>query len=248
MEFMKMKKKYNWINFVLACISFGFLFLSACKKDDYLVDGGKAKANYDGTILDYLKSRPDYFKELVEVIDYADMNDVLESKEVTFFAPTDWSINKSLKRLSDYRYNFLGQDSVTNIRQVKPEVWKELLSLYIVEDKYIAKDIPQLDTLLMDSYPGQAFVSYNGRPMNIGLVYNDANGIRYAGYRQMLYSYVNNFVDKDMVNAYIATSDIQPKNGAIHVIRFTDHDFGFNVRNFIEKAIAGGITDNVKKQ
>jgi len=233
------KKIMNGCVAILACI----LFLSSCQDDSYLRDGGKANPEFNGTVLDFLKSRPDLFTELVDVIEYADMEEVFEKEQITFFAPTDFSIDKSMERLNYYWYNLQGQDSVTNIKQVKPEVWKELLSLYIVEDKYIAKDIPQLDTTAMAAYPGQAYVSYGGKPMNIGLVYHDANGIKYAGYRQILYAYVNDFVENDMTNAYVATSDIQPRNGAVHVIRFIDHDFGFNDDLFISKAIAAGIAD-----
>src|SRR5690606_34718794 len=166
-----------------------------------------------------------------------------EKQQITCFARTECSIDKSMERLNYYWYNLQGQDSVTNIKQVKPEVWKELLSMYIVKDKYLAKDIPQLDTTAMAAYPGQAYISYNGRTMNIGLVHHDANGIKYAGYRQLVYSYVNDFVENDLTNAYVATSDIQPSNGVVHVIRLTDHKFGFNEATFISKAIAAGIED-----
>lgn len=221
-----------------------FIILSlglSCQKKDYLDDGGTAHSTYDGTVLDFLESRPDLFKDLIEVIHYSEMEDIFQKDEITFFAPTDWSIRRSMEGLNDYNYNLQGKDSVTQITQVKPEVWRELLSLYIIEDRYIAKDIPQLDTVAMDAYPGQAFVSYNERPMNMGLVYHDANGIKYAGYRQLLYSYVNDFVNDDLTNAYVATSDIQPKNGVVHVLRFIDHDFGFNQSVFISEAIAAGI-------
>lgn len=241
---MKRYKKYNkkLINgffAFLACI----LFLGSCQDDSYLYDGGKADPQFNGTVLDFLKSRPDYFKELVNVIAYAGMNDVFEKEQVTFFAPTDFSIHKSMELLNSYWYNVLGNDSITNINQVKPEVWKELLSLYLIRGKYVAKDIQQLDTTAMDAYSGQAYISYGGRAMNIGLVHHDANGIKYAGYRQLLYSYVNDFVENDMINAYVATSDIQPRNGVVHVIRLTDHKFGFSEQIFISKAIAAGITD-----
>jgi len=237
-----MKKHNELVKMIMVALLCLPLFLS-CQDESYLHDGGKGHAEFDGTVLDFLRSRPDYFQELVEVIEYAGMEDVFQSDEITFFAPTDWSIDESMESLNYYWYNLQGRDSVTSISQIKPEVWRELLSLYIVKDRYLAKDIPQMDTIAMDAYPGQAYVSYNGLSMNIGLVYHDANGIKYAGYRQLLYSYVNNFVEKDMTHAYVATSDIQPVNGVVHVIRFIDHTFGFNEQLFISKAIAAGISE-----
>lgn len=235
-----MKKKFSSIYLLFLAVS-GLFWAISCQDKSYLEDGGKAKATYDGTVMEFLESRPDLFRELVEVIRYAGMENTFQSEEITFFAPTDWSVRRSMEGLNYYWYNLQGKDSVSQISQVKPEVWKELLSLYVVPEKYVAKDIPQLDTTAMDAYPGQAYVSLNGRPMNIGLVYHEANGIKYAGHRQLLYSYVNDFGSQDLTNAYVATSDIQPRNGVVHVIRLTDHFFGFNEDLFISKAIAAGI-------
>ena len=58
--------------------------------------------------------------------------------------------------------------------------------------------------------------------MNMGVVYYDANNVKYAGARQIIYSYVYDFTIGDMKNAYVATSDIQPTNGVVHVLRLTD--------------------------
>ena len=103
--------------------------------------------------------------------------------------------------------------------------------------KYCLKDIPQLDTAAVSAYPGGAYYSLAGKPMNMGVVYYDASGVKYAGPRQILYSYVNDFTSMDMINAYVASCDIQPFNGVVHVIRFTNHNFGFDREIFVQKAI-----------
>jgi hypothetical protein len=237
-----MKKNITSWKFIVS-IFLGLFGMGSCEDDSYLIDKGISNPYYDGTVWDYLNSRPDYFEKLVDVIEWADMEGVFKDSTITFFAPTDWSINNSLNRLNYYWYNYEGKDSITDIRQVNPEVWRDILSLYIIKDKYLLKDIPQIDTTAMSAYPGQAYVSYNGRPMNIGVVYANAGDVKYVGYRQLIYSYVYDFADNDMKNAYIATSDLQPTNGAIHVIRFTNHTFGFNTRDFITKAITSGISE-----
>src|SRR5690606_18567533 len=114
------KKIMNGWVAILDCV----LFLSSCQDDSYMSDGGKANPEFNGTVLDFLQSRADLFTELVDVIEYADMEEVFEKEQITFFAPTDFSIDKSMERLNYYWYNLQGQDSVTNIKQVKPEVWK----------------------------------------------------------------------------------------------------------------------------
>ena len=103
------------------------------------------------------------------------------------------------------------------------------------------KDIPQIDTTAIAAYPGQAFLSYGQQPMNMGVVYYDANNVKYAGARQIIYSYVYDFTIGDMKNAYVATSDIQPTNGVVHVLRLTDHAFGFEPYLFATKAINATI-------
>lgn len=219
------------------CVAFA---LTNCQDESYLIDTGVHDPNFDGSIMQYLESRPDYFSKTVQVIKIAGLEDVLDKETVTFFAPTDWSIDNSVNRLSSYLYQN-GGDSIKDYRQIKPSVWREFLSMYIVPDKYLLKDIPQLDTLMVSSYPGQAYYSYGGRPMNMGVVYSDANGVKYAGSRQILYSYISDFATMDMKNAYVATCNIEPRNGAVHVIRFTDHAFGFYPEVFRRRALAEGI-------
>jgi len=78
-------------------------------------------------------------------------------------------------------------------------------------------------------------------PMNMGVVYYDAASVKYAGARQILYSYVYDFTTMDMVNAYVSSCDIQPYNGVVHVIRFTDHYFGFDRDRFLESVVNAGV-------
>lgn len=144
-------------------IGFGAVLLSfsaiGCQNDDYLQDGGKHNPYYNGTVLDYLEQHPDkhYFSDLVEMIHYAGMDSVFQNGEITFFAPTDWSIRFSVDYLSKKLYFTMGEDSVRDLRQIKPEVWKEFLSMYVIPGKYCLKDIPQLDTAAVSAYPGGAY-------------------------------------------------------------------------------------------
>lgn len=107
--------RYSLRNFL---IWFGAVVLSfsaiGCQNDDYLEDGGKHNPYYNGTVLDYLEQHPDkhYFSDLVEMIHYAGMDSVFQNGEITFFAPTDWSISFSVDYLSRKLYFTMGEDSV----------------------------------------------------------------------------------------------------------------------------------------
>lgn len=215
---------------------------SSCQ-DDYLEDTGTHRAEYPGTIYDYLRTFPDstYFRDLVDIIDYAGLRSTLEDSTVTFFAPTDRSIRGSVNFLSQRLYRNMGRDSIRSLRQIRPEVWRRFLSEYIIRDRYTLRDIPQIDTTKVEAYPGQGYYSLGGTPMNIGVVYYSAAGVEYAGARQIIYSYVVNPQEHEYLNAYVATCDIQPRNGVLHVLRWTDHSFAFTRQRFAAAAINEGI-------
>ncbi len=244
-----MKTKIKIMHLLIAFVLVPVL-MNNCTDDSYLKDGGTCDPNFDGTIMEFLQFKSpenepnnDYFSDLIKIIRLAGMEDVIEQDNITFFAPTNWSIRNSMNFLNRIWYQQMGQDSVKSLEQVKPQVWKEFLSMYIIEGRYRLKDIPQIDTTAIAAYPGQTYISYGGVPMNAGVVYGDARGVKYVGPRQILYSYIYDITISDMKNAYIATSDIQPRNGVVHVIRLTDHDFGFDKNNFATQAIQVGIDE-----
>lgn len=232
-------ERLNIKHIFLAIIS-SLVLLASCSKE-YYEDGGLHEAKYDGTIMQFLKSRPELFDTLVQVIGYTKYAQLLDdpSANVTFFAPTNQSIMRSMLRLNEQLY-FSGQDSTHSVSQVAPEVWEKFLGLYIYNEKYLLKDYPQVDTTNLLVYPGQGYISANGLAMNIGTFYNDVVSknsagveqvIKYAGYRQVIINYSNP----------VATSDIQPNNGVLHVLNFTKHTFGFYTYDFTLDAISKGI-------
>lgn len=233
----------------------GFLFIgfyTSCKKDHFL-DGGVHDPNFEGSILDYLDTRPELFDSLTKIIDLAGYTDLIGKEKVTLFAPTNQSIIKSMMRLNDYLYR-QGQDTVLDLSQVDASVWQEFLSLYIYRNEYVLKDFPQIDTNDLETYAGQGYLSLQEKPMNIGVLYNDVVSknsegveqvIKYAGYRQLYINYVRSFGDMNtgfgMVTAPVATSDIKPRNGVLHVLMMEKHSFGFDSNNFVVKAYSKGI-------
>ncbi len=230
---------YKVLGTVLFCLT-----IWSCTDDDYLLDTGLHEANYEGTIWDYLNDKPVHFDSLTKVIELAGMEELFIEDSITFFAPSNPSINRSLYALNENLYR-RGRDTVSDLGQVNGEVWRELLSNYIIKGKYLARDIPQLDTTQLDAFGGQGFISLSGRPMNLGVVYFDAGGVQYAGYRQLYFSYINEFSnDEDaMINVPVASSDIQPYNGAVHVLRYQEHSFGFRASEFVSRAISAGIRE-----
>ena len=238
-----MKIKNTIYMLCTACIIF-----TACKKDHYQ-DSGVHKGVFAGSIYEYLQTKPELFDTLLQVIDAAEMKDILDNKdkEITFFAPPSSTVFKAIRSLNR-QLNATGKDTVVQITQIKKEVWRELLSLYIFEGKYMLKDFAQLDTLDLNAFNGQSFDSYTfdqneGRPMNIGVIYNDASGVKYAGYRQLYFSYIGDLSNQlgSLINIPVATSNIEPSKAALHVLQYRGHLFGFTSANFISLATTAGI-------
>lgn len=231
-------KDMKLFKYIIGALSILF-FLASCKKGGF-EDSGTYPNNYEGTILQYLKSRPELFDSLSKVIKLADMEATLNKDNITFFAPPDVTIEKSVRQLNEVLFS-TGRDTVIDLAQINPVVWKEYLSMYVFDERRSLKDYPQLDTMKMESFDGQGFISIGGKNMNIGVLYNDVvsknsagveQRVKYAGYRQLYLS----SVDFGMIHAPVATSDIRTANGNLHVLNITKHWFGFSSISFANRA------------
>lgn len=238
---MKLQNKNKAFLLILATT---LMLFGSCKK--YYFDTGIHDAKYNGSTLQYLKSKQSFFDSTLTVIDLAGMNDVLDKENVTFYAPPSGSVFKSIKRLNQFLRN-TGKDTVSKLNQIKPEVWRNTLSQYIFKGSFLLKDYPQRDTTSYIAFPGQNYTNYAGRIMNVGVIFNDAvadgNVIKYAGYRQLFLAYIPDLSNPQVAlqNNPVATSDIQTKNGVIHVLTKIKHNLGFNTDTFIDQVIASGI-------
>lgn len=234
----------NYMNrsIIIAVLITTFLF--GCQKKDYFTDTGKHTPNYQGTVLDYLKSKPQMWDSLLKVIRIAGMEDVFKNEKITFFAPADSCIKRSMTTLN-FVLDILGKPRVTRIEQIKPEVWKNQLCRYLFKDARSMNDYPQIDPGNLSAYPGQIYASYLGDIMNVGVIYNDAGGVKYAGYRQLLLSYIpSKSAPRDYNTWYpaiVATVNVAPTNGYVHVLNYPNHNFGFDAFQFIADALDKGI-------
>ncbi|MCS3555754.1 MULTISPECIES: hypothetical protein [unclassified Sphingobacterium] len=235
-------------------ILFGLLVLIsvvACTNKDYFEDTGTHDPKFNGNMMAYLDAksqRPeDPFDTLTQVIRYAGMEDIFKNEQITFFAPPDPTFRKAIDGLNTYLYQ-LGKDTITSFKQVKPVVWKKILSQYLIKGDYGLIDFRQVDTTALYAFGGQIFQSYDEtESINVGVVYHDLkNGdatIKYGGARQILLSYVPDYStpSSDWVNTFVSSSNIKPTNGRVHVLNYNRHRFGFVYSRFIVMAIEHGI-------
>jgi len=224
------------------------LFLGACKRDEYYTDGGKANPYFDGTMLQYLDSKPSQFDSIAQIIRLAGLEETFNNEEFTFFCPSDRNIKELI---GDYRsggvnYSLyqLDRDTIQTLSDVDPLIWRKYLLRYMFKGKNVLADYPQIDPNLPNVYPGQNYYAYDNSISKIGVFYNDAvssdgkSVLKYMGYRQLYIYYIPNlsYPDNTVFNR-VSSSDIQPTNGVVHVLDYTLANFGFTVGEVISDIV-----------
>ncbi|WP_333865826.1 fasciclin domain-containing protein [Sphingobacterium sp.] len=240
---MKQAKMIRYA-FIMVMVMCG---MGSCKKDAYYQDGGLAQAKFDGSIMDYLDSKPREFDSIAQIIRLAGLEEDFKSKEFTFFAPRDENIKKLIglaksNIITDQSVNWmlynLGRDTIKTLADIDSAIWRKYLLRYMFNGKRKLMDYPQIDFDLLNVYKGQNYTALGNTVSNIGVVYNDAindadpnniTRLKYMGYRQLYISYIPDVSrPNDWRSCPVASSDIQPNNGVVHVIDYTKTQFGFN--------------------
>lgn len=215
---------------LMACV---LLITTACSKDDYYVDGGLANPIFEGSVMDYLDSKPMQFDTIAEIVRLGGLEEMFQTGEFTFFAPSDEDIKDLIGALDRGGVNRdlynLGRDTIVTLSDVDSLIWRRYLLRHMFTGKNKLMDYPQIDFSILNIYPGQNYYALSGEVSNIGVVYNDAGGIKYMGYRQLHISYIPDVAfPTSWITVRVASSDIQPTNGIVHALDYTDGDFGFN--------------------
>lgn len=207
---------------------------AACKRDQYYTDGGKAKAKFDGNIMQYLATKPVEFDTLVQIIKLAGLEEILSKEEVTFFAVNDVNIKALIGALDrggvNRRLYNEGRDTIKVLSDVDSQIWRKYLMRYVFHGKNKLMDYPQIDFGQQQIYPGQIYYTYSNEVANIGVVYNDAGGIRYMGYRQLHISYIPDISrpTQNWRTVKVSSSDIEPNNGIVHLLQTEGNSLGFD--------------------
>lgn len=224
---------------ILCLMTALILGLCACSKDEYYQDSGTHDPAFKGTTLDYLDAVPFYFDTVAAIVRLAGMENVFKSDTLTFFAPTDRSVLRLMRRLNADLY-FLGYDTVKALSDVPQEIWFKYLQRYMFHGSNELKDYPQIDYNLVNTYPGQGYLSWNGTPMNIGVVYNDDNGVKYVGYRQLSIACIPDPAKprENWIVDYVASCNITTYNGVVHALNDNHVYFGFESNLFIADVVA----------
>lgn len=208
------------VTFVLLLLLAG----QACHKQFSAYHDAQTSDHYEGSVMDYLTSRPDAFDSLVVVIRYAGLEQVLKSDSVTFFAPTDGSVMAALQS-----YNIFRRSEglpVLSLTDIDSSSWRSILTAYIINRPLHLSDFNNQDGLTMRTV--------GLRDMHGSVIRQNASGVLGAGVKTIQFSYPNGSrYTRDWLSADVSTSDIQATNGVINILE-NRHILGFNT--FIDKA------------
>jgi uncharacterized surface protein with fasciclin (FAS1) repeats len=213
------------------------LTVTSCNKDDYYTDGGISNGKFNGTIPQYLASKPAQFDTLVSVIKLAGMEQIFSEEKLTFFAPPDNCFKRLINSVNPSLFRS-GKDTIKTLDEIPASIWRKYLTLYLFKGANKQKDYPQVDLSARNIFPGQNTRSYDGDILNIGVFYNDAGTtqtgiVKYAGFRQLYLSFIPNTAQpfESWNTVRISSSDIEPLNGVVHAL-YADHTFSFDANNF----------------
>ena len=216
-----MLQKKTFALFICCALLMGN-FIS-CKKDN-IYENYQPVTQYNGTIYDYLKSQPDNFQNMLTVLGKAGFTNALQHDSLTFFAPTDQSLQAAMDEYNIYLRS-QGMASVT-IDDIDSSSWRSILSPYLVHGG-----------LNMDAYSGQdglMMTTLAMRQMHGLLIKHNASGVNGIGASTIEFSYPNGskFI-RDWISTLVSTPGVQTKNGIINILE-SRHVLGFNY--FINKA------------
>lgn len=197
------------------------ILLIGCKKDDYLTDGGLAKAVTPLSNYDYLANhRYHYFDTVVMIIDHFNLKDSV-NKAGTFFAFTDFSVNVLMNTLQ-----------VTTLNDLYSKVTSKLVTQYLFSDAGITLDNASEAAKQYANWAGDATALSAVKKIENTYTINLVNSAPAYSYYTLQYVKINGMLDDspnmppgDMVDVSIPcqTTGIKTSNGAttLHVLANT---------------------------
>lgn len=198
---------------ILAIILIGLVFFTSCDTQQDVYDTGVAKAKFDGSMMDYLKSNNENWGLTVEMVERAGLTDMFEGNdpefpEITFFGVTSWSIQR-----------YLWDIDLDKVSDLSPEECKELLFKHIIKGKFLKEDFKFRDYSLVINHPDQTgyddLTMLGGNVIRVYLEKEDWGDYPQAGATKM-------YLWSTILNEHIpiASPNIQPDNGVVHSLSY----------------------------
>lgn len=146
--------------FLLIIISFA-VGLHACNKDDYFVGGSLHDPNVNMNTYDFLKSNDrGLFDTLLMVIDSAGLKEKINQTDITFFAPTDYSINNylSVRAAAEQEIDPFRKWTIDSLLKYEIQKVRDSLDIYIIPNRLAYADLSQNGAVFQTAKVGASTV------------------------------------------------------------------------------------------
>ncbi len=197
------------------------LLFAACKKDDHFLGGTPTNDHTDLTTYDYLKTNAN-FDTLILLIDKAGLKETINS-DVTFVAPTDYSIKQFLGVRTTQLQKELNDENVKyTIDSLKAPELRDSLLAYVFSGKIVRADL---------SLESQVYKNKVGEDFAFKLIkaggYDDifSAGVKYMALTKLINGLdpdprPNDYPEDDRDIQYtLQTTGIITKTGVLHVLQ-----------------------------
>jgi len=226
---MNQKNEFMNTNFKFLLIILSLVLgLYACKKDDYFVGGSLHDPNVNMSTYDFLKSNDrGLFDTLLLVVDAAGLKDKINQPEITFFAPTDYSINNYLNKRAaeEQEIDPFRKWTIDSLLKYEIEKVRDSLDVYIVPNRIAYNDLTQNGAVFQTSKAGaSAVISYESTD-DPALGYNgNSSVLPQVMYYTYLYKILtppiiaNEISGTDGARTIVQTSGIISTTGNVNVL------------------------------
>ncbi|QEC54011.1 F5/8 type C domain-containing protein [Anseongella ginsenosidimutans] len=212
-----MKRLNYYIGFTVFLAAFAVL--QGCSKDEGFYSRKVTEKDFEGSVLEYLESKPGIYDSLLLVTHRLGLEETLQDSAITLFALTNSSFGLAVTNLNNLRettdkpFGFL-----SNIDYLHLDT---MMSWYIIRGKYEADSLTQQDGLMLEG------VRFN-YPMHAKLARSNSSGYEGGGPKIIEFSNTN---ESQFLRYWVTTTtasvNVRTRNGVIHVLT-PDHIFGFN--------------------
>lgn len=217
-------RKYMFFGPLVVLALFG---LASCNKDDYKVGGNLHNPNINMTTYDYLKSNQfGLFDTLLLLVDRAGIKDKINQRS-TFFAPTDYSINRYLQSRTtrEQRIDPFRRWTVDSIIKYELPRFADSLDIYFVKDVLLPNsELRSSGLLYRNAKNGEVVVSYEEtEDTNLGFNPNSSLRPKIVYFSYLYQLLPPNFNVNDIafplgIRTRVQSSNAQTTTGTLHVL------------------------------
>lgn len=195
-----------------------FIGISSCSKDKGYYNPPILNKDFQGSIYDYLKSKPGVYDSLLIAVDRLGLESTLRDSNVTLFALTNPSFQLAITNLNNLYA--LSEKPLEYIRTVDYDQLDTMVTQYIIKGSYPADSLRHQDGLALQG------VKYK-YPMHAKVIKSTSSGYIEGGPELIQLSDTKRSqFTRDWIGTSTASINIQTGNGVVHVIS-PDHVFGF---------------------